>query len=854
MADDEPMMEKSSALGPGEYPDFTVRARRARARVRARAPTRGAGVPLTPAHCMRAARGARRPLSLTPPPLLRPPQKEQDKVRNFIRSFRVPSLDGGPKGPLRYAQQVIEVKRRQRTEIAVELDDVALVSDDAFVRAIEGNTKRYLELFSKVVDEELVAGAGGAAPITADDEAEEIRKHHRIKQLQEIARSVGGEPETLEQLMAKFPSELYRKYELRIVPRTTAKPLSIREVAGSSLGRLVQVKAIVLRTTDVKPLMRVAAYSCDACGCELFKPVTDKTFMPLSECTSQQCMTNQTRGKVHMRVKCGKFVKYQTLRIQELPDTVPVGNIPRTLTVILKGELTRRAKAGDTVVVGGIFMPTPYTGFQAVRAGLTTDTYLDAQSVTCLKNEEIERLDAAAEELIFNVSINNPYGTLAKSIAPEIFGLEDVKKVLLLQLVGGETREQGDGMKTRGDINVCLMGDPGVAKSQLLKHIERIAPRCVYTTGKGSSGVGLTAAVVRDPLTNELMLEGGALVLADKSICCIDEFDKMEETDRTAIHEVMEQQQVSIAKAGITTTLNARTAILAAANPRYGRYNRLADRDAHTALMKNINLPAALLSRFDVLFLLLDKSDRDDDTSLAEHVTYLHKNEVHPPLDFTPFEPIFIRQYVKLAREVRPFVTPELRDYIVEAYVDIRAKDKAQSLANNSRATTTARQLLSILRLAEAHAKLNFRTRVDQADVDEAIRLIQMSKASVMEADADMRGSRADPISRMWELVKDKLQHKPHFGARGARAGARGREGARLTPTSPRPPAARPPPPPPQSRSRTRCTSRSAPALAARTLTSSSPSTRASTSSRSTRRARASTSRRQCRGVLLNVL
>ena len=468
-----------------------------------------------------------------------------------------------------------------------------------------------------------------------------------------------------------------------------------------------------------------------------------------------------------MATKRCRFVKYQELKVQELPEHVPVGCIPRSMTVLCKGESTRQCKAGDVVVLGGIFLPTPYTGFQAIKAGLTTDTYLDVQSVDRLKTGEAGAMDEDTERLITEVAESpDAYSNLARSIAPEIFGLDDVKKVLLLQMIGGVTREQGDGMRTRGDINVCLMGDPGVAKSQLLKHISKVAPRCVYTTGKGSSGVGLTASVVRDAMTGEITLEGGALVLADKGICCIDEFDKMEETDRTAIHEVMEQQTVSIAKAGITTQLNARTAILAAANPRYGRYNRLADRDAHTALQKNINLPAALLSRFDLMFLLLDETDPDNDFNLAHHITHVHRHEEHPPLGFTPFQPIFLRQFITVVRTFSPTVPPELRDYIVEAYVDIRAKDKQRSLEANSRASTTARQLLSILRLAEAHCKLNFRTKVQQADVDEAIRLIQMSKASVMESDSDLaRGARADPVSRIWALISPRLNAAPHFSA-----------------------------------------------------------------------------------------
>ncbi|CAN6690395.1 unnamed protein product [Malus baccata var. baccata] len=250
-----------------------------------------------------------------------------------------------------------------------------------------------------------------------------------------------------------------------------------------------------------------------------------------------------------------------------------------------------------------------------------------------LIGDEEEQVARLAED-------GNIYEKLARSLAPEIYGHEDIKKALLLLLVGAPHRKLKDGMKVSFVVVVVVVvvGDPGIAKSQLLKHIINVAPRGVYTTGKGSSGVGLTAAVQKDPVTNEMVLEGGALVLADMGICANDEFDKMDEFDRTAIHEVMEQQTVSIAKAGITTSLNARTAVLAATNPAWGRY------DLRRTPAENIDLPPALLSRFDLLWLILDRADMDSDLEMARHVVYVHQNKESPALGFTPLEPSVIRQ------------------------------------------------------------------------------------------------------------------------------------------------------------------------------------------------------------------
>lgn len=259
----------------------------------------------------------------------------------------------------------------------------------------------------------------------------------------------------------------------------------------------------------MKPFIRVASYACDTCGHELYQTVSSPVYMPLVDCTSTTCKNNQTRGKIYPMTRASKFVAYQELKVQEPSHQVPIGHVPRSLTVYALGECVKQCSPGDQVTIHGIYLPTINNNSNFSGSKLIHNTFIEAFKI--IKHKLSYKDTEISEDMISQIEMQKKrtpdiYSALAKSIAPEIYGMEDIKKALLLLLVGGVTKEMPDGMKIRGNINILLMGDPGVAKSQLLKHLSHISPRGVYTTGKGSSGVGLTAAVVKDPVTSILLL------------------------------------------------------------------------------------------------------------------------------------------------------------------------------------------------------------------------------------------------------------------------------------------------------------------------------------------------------------
>jgi len=685
-------------------------------------------------------------------------QEHKKHIFDFLRDYEVEDEDvemsGSQDNKIRkkYYNYLMEYADNRRVEIPVEIDDLYDWAErnpefpQDLPEAVVRNTVRYVKLFA---DAAIMEGMP-ERDLETGNPGDAVLKSRRLVQ------ESSTDPHAVQEPRNRIPKELQRNFQVVFIPPSRNPVQKIRLVNAAQIGGLITVRGIVTRITEVRPFIQVASYVCSKCGCEIYQEVRSRSYKPLTECTTPSCVAIKNKSPLEFVTRSSKFTKFQEMKLQELPEEVPEGNVPRSLTVYLFGEQSRSAQCGDKVTVAGIWLPLPKTGFRALKSGLCTTPYLHCTHITKEKKgyDTQTHSPEIMEEVEDAVTDPNIYTKLAKSLAPEFYGMEDIKKALLLLMVAGVSKNLADGLKIRGDINVLLMGDPGVAKSQLLRAVCRIAPRTVYTTGQGSSGVGLTAAVMRDKITKDMVLEAGALVLADMGICCIDEFDKMEESDRTAIHEVMEQQTVSIAKAGVTTSLNARTAVLAAANPAFGRYNK------NKSAQQNINLPAALLSRFDVLWVIVDRSDHDRDLSLAQHICYVHQHDTFPEMEFQAYSADFLRAYIARARQFEPTIPKELTEYIVMSYVQVRQSSLTEDGQYDSRKIIgTPRALLSILRLGQALARLRFSNTVNQGDVEEAMRIMTEAKRSSL-AEEEEFAEFTDMKTRIYTDVRDWLRVK----------------------------------------------------------------------------------------------
>ncbi|KAL2176019.1 MCM2/3/5 family-domain-containing protein [Thermothelomyces heterothallicus CBS 202.75] len=549
------------------------------------------------------------------------------------------------------------------------------------------------------------------------------------------------------------------KQQYLVRPWGLEKTINLRDLNPSDMDKLISIKGLVIRTTPVIPDMKAAFFKCSVCGHSVTVELDRGKIREPTECPRARCKQKNSMQIIHNRCL---FEDKQVIKLQETPDTVPAGQTPHSVSVCVYNELVDFCKAGDRVELTGIYKVTPVRVNPRMRTVKSVHkTYVDVVHVQKVDRkrmgadpstldlaeeeeahtngqslDEVKKVTPEEEEKIKATAARpDIYDLLSRSLAPSIYEADDVKKGILLQLFGGtnKTFEKGGSPKYRGDINILLCGDPSTAKSQILSYVHRIAPRGVYTSGKGSSAVGLTAYVTRDPETRQLVLESGALVLSDGGVCCIDEFDKMNESTRSVLHEVMEQQTVSVAKAGIITTLNARTSILASANPIGSRYN------PELSVPQNIDLPPTLLSRFDLVYLILDRVDEKTDQRLARHLLSMYLEDkpetAQSSNDILPIE--FLTSYISYARaNIHPTISPEAGRELVEAYVEMR-KLGQDVRAAEKRITATTRQLESMIRLSEAHAKMRLSQTVTPDDVREAVRLI---KSALKTAATDAQG------------------------------------------------------------------------------------------------------------------
>ncbi|TBU16925.1 DNA replication licensing factor [Ordospora colligata] len=541
-----------------------------------------------------------------------------------------------------------------------------------------------------------------------------------------------------EVFMESFPSF---SRQIRIRPYGIGDVLSIRNINPDGIDRLIQATGMVVRTSCVIPEISRAFFKCLRCMRECFVESVKNLIEEPSKC---ECGGRYTQQMVHNR---SEFEDKQIVKIQELPEGTPDGATPMTLTVVCRNEFVDELVPGDRVKISGILKATPVRlnpVMKKIKSSFRVYVELTNYKVEKRKKNE-DGFIAQIDDLRRRPDV---YEVLANSIAPSVCGMDDVKKALLLQLFGGIRKELGSS-RLRGDINVLLAGDPGISKSQLLGFIHRICERGIYTSGRGSSAVGLTASVSKDVDSGQYILESGALVLSDGGICCIDEFDKMSENARSVLHEVMEQQTVSVAKAGIITTLNARCSILASCNPIESRYN------PKKSIVENINLPPTLISRFDVVCLLIDKSDEKHDREIGEHIVSMY---CEPLKKKEAIDVVFFRAYVKEAQRVMPRLTTESMKELTQCYVDLRQLDNGKTI------TATTRQLESLVRLSEAHARMRFSETIDCVDVKEAERIIRESllmyaiDPSTGKIDMDMvMTGRSVSRGKMMESLKDAI-------------------------------------------------------------------------------------------------
>ncbi len=536
-----------------------------------------------------------------------------------------------------------------------------------------------------------------------------------------------------------LPIECKLEADVRIV--NVSDKIKIRDLRSSHVGKLVSMEGIVRKATEVRPKLTAAAFECLNCGHVTTVEQDEARLKEPTECTHRVC---RKRGPFKLSFTHSKFVDAQKIRLQEFPEGLKGGEQPQTLDVNVEGSLSGKVFPGDRVAITGL-LRVAQRQYQNVK-NTTFDLFLDANSIEVedkafLEIEILQEDEAKIVELAKKADIKQ---AIVSSFAPSIFGYESVKEAIALQLFSGVPKSLPDGSHVRGDIHILLVGDPGIAKSQLLRYVIQLAPRGIYTSGKSSTSAGLTATAIKDEFGDgRWTLEAGALVLADQGIAAVDEMDKMRAEDRSSLHEAMEQQTISVAKAGIVATLQSHCALLGAANPRYGRF------DPYESIAEQINMQPTLLSRFDLIFVLTDVPNEGRDTDIAKHILASHfagelaasgspDQEVQAasyPLS-PAIEVELLRKFIAYAKRINPVLSEDAKQQFIDYYVGLRKQG-----GEGSPIPITARQLEALVRLGEASARMRLSRRVT---LDDAKRVIQIVEACLKEVGVDPETGRRD--------------------------------------------------------------------------------------------------------------